>query len=40
MADRTPTSAAYGEECHAWPSAAAGAWTLIALNEPTFTLFR
>jgi hypothetical protein len=36
MADRTPTSAAYGEEHHAWPSA----WTLIALNEPTFTLFR
>ena len=40
MADRTLTSAAYGEEYHVWPSAAGGAWLLIALDKPTFNLFR
>ncbi|MBV9414583.1 MAG: hypothetical protein JO363_06355 [Solirubrobacterales bacterium] len=40
MADRTLYSPAYGEEYHVWPSAAGGAWTLIALSDPTFNLFR
>jgi hypothetical protein len=40
MANRTVTSVPYGVEYHVWPSAAAGAWTLIALNKPTFNLFR
>ena len=40
MANRTLTSIPYGEEYHVWPSAAGGAWTLIALSKPTFSLFR
>jgi hypothetical protein len=40
MADRTVTSIPYGEEYHVWPSTAGGAWMLIALNKPTFTLFQ
>ena len=40
MADRTLYSPAYGEEYHVWPSAAGGAWMLIALDKPTFNLFR
>lgn len=40
MADRTLTSIPYGEEYHVWPSAAGGAWMLIALDKPTFSLFR
>ena len=40
MADQTLTSIPYGEEYHVWPSAAGGAWMLIALNDPTFNLFR
>ena len=40
MADQTLYSAAYGEEYHVWPSAAGGAWMLIALDKPTFNLFR
>ena len=40
MANRTLTSIPYGEEYHVWPSAASGAWTLIALNKPSFNLFR
>jgi hypothetical protein len=40
MADRTLTSIPYGEEYHVWPSAAGGAWMLIALDKPTFSLFQ
>jgi hypothetical protein len=40
MADQTLTSIPYGEEYHVWPSAAGGAWMLIALEKPTFNLFR
>jgi hypothetical protein len=40
MADRTLTSVPYGEEYHVWPSAAGGAWLLIALDKPTFNLFQ
>lgn len=40
MADRTLTSPQYGEEYHVWPSAASGAWLLIALDKPTFNLFQ
>ena len=40
MADHTLYSAAYGEEYHVWPSAAGGAWMLVALDNPTFNLFR
>ena len=40
MADQTLYSSAYGEEYHVWPSAAGGAWMLIALDKPTFNLFR
>jgi hypothetical protein len=40
MADKTLYSAVYGEEYHVWPSAAGGAWMLIALDKPTFNLFR
>jgi len=40
MANETLTSARYEEEYHVWPSAAAGAWTLIALTDPSFNLFR
>jgi hypothetical protein len=32
MADKTLYSAAYGEEYHLWPTAARGAWMLIALD--------
>jgi hypothetical protein len=39
-ANQTVTSNPYEEEFHVWPSAAAGAWTLIALDKPTFRLFR
>jgi hypothetical protein len=40
MADKTVISIPYGEEYHVWPSAAGGAWMLIALEDPTFNLFR
>lgn len=40
MADRTVTSIPYGGEYHVWPSAAGGAWMLIALDKPTFSLFQ
>ncbi|HET6867612.1 MAG TPA: hypothetical protein VFH80_16965 [Solirubrobacteraceae bacterium] len=40
MADQTLYSGAYDEEYHVWPSAAGGAWMLIALDKPTFNLFR
>ena len=35
MADRTVTNLAYGAEFHVWPSAAAGAWTMLATAHPT-----
>jgi hypothetical protein len=38
QADKTTTDVAYGAEYHVWPSAAAGAWTLIS-EHPT-SLFR
>jgi len=40
MADQTLYSPAYSEEYHVWPGAAGGAWMLIALDDPTFNLFR
>ncbi len=40
MADQTLFASAYGEEYHVWPSAGGGAWTLIALGDPTLNLFR
>jgi len=40
MADQTLYTSAYEEEYHVWPSAAGGAWMLIALDKPTFNLFR
>jgi hypothetical protein len=40
MANQTVTSDPYEEEFHVWPSAAAGAWTLIALDKPNLSLFR
>jgi hypothetical protein len=40
MAYQTLYSVAYGEEYHVWPSAAGGAWLLMALEQPTFNLFR
>ena len=40
MADQTLYSPSYGEDYHVWPSAAGGAWMLIALGDPTFRLFR
>jgi hypothetical protein len=40
MADRTVTSIPYGEEYHVWPSAAGGAWMLIALADRTFNPFQ
>ena len=40
MADQTLISIPYGEEYHVWPSAAGGAWMLIALEDPTFRLFQ
>ncbi|HET6866331.1 MAG TPA: hypothetical protein VFH80_10420 [Solirubrobacteraceae bacterium] len=30
QADQAVTSVAYGEDCHVWPAAAAGAWMLLA----------
>jgi hypothetical protein len=39
MADQTLTSIPYGAEYHVWPSAAAGAWMLIALDNPAWRLF-
>ncbi|MBV9604902.1 MAG: hypothetical protein JO027_07340 [Solirubrobacterales bacterium] len=39
MADQTLTSIPYGAEYHVWPSAAAGAWMLIALVNPAWRLF-
>jgi hypothetical protein len=39
MADQTLTSIPYGDEYHVWPSAAAGAWMLIALENPAWRLF-
>ena len=35
MADRTVTNVAYSAEFHVWPSAAAGAWLMLALAHPT-----
>jgi hypothetical protein len=40
MADQTLHSVPYGEEYHVWPSAAGGAWMLIAHDKPTFKPFR
>jgi hypothetical protein len=39
MADQTLTSLPYGAEYHVWPSAAAGAWMLIALDNPAWRMF-
>jgi hypothetical protein len=35
MADRTGTNLAYSAEFHVWPSAAAGAWLILATAHPT-----
>jgi len=35
MADRTVTNMAYSAEFHVWPSAAAGAWLMLAAAHPT-----
>jgi hypothetical protein len=35
MADRTVTNVAYSAEFHVWPSAAAGAWLILAAAHPT-----
>ncbi len=35
MADRTVTNVAYSAEFHVWPSAAAGAWLILASAHPT-----
>jgi hypothetical protein len=35
MADRTVTNVAYSAEFHVWPSAAAGAWLILATANPT-----
>jgi hypothetical protein len=35
MADRTVTDLAYSAEFHVWPSAAAGAWLMLAAAHPT-----
>jgi hypothetical protein len=35
MADRTVTNPAYSAEFHVWPSAAAGAWLMLASAHPT-----
>jgi hypothetical protein len=35
MADRTVTNLAYSAEFHVWPSAAAGAWLMLATAHPT-----
>jgi len=35
MADRTVTNLAYSAEFHVWPSAAAGAWLILAAAHPT-----
>jgi hypothetical protein len=35
MADRTVTNPAYSAEFHVWPSAAAGAWLVLASAHPT-----
>ncbi|HTU96071.1 MAG TPA: hypothetical protein VMF14_09550 [Solirubrobacteraceae bacterium] len=35
MADRTVTNQAYSAEFHVWPSAAAGAWLMLATAHPT-----
>jgi hypothetical protein len=39
MAAQTLMSIPYGDEYHVWPSAAAGAWMLIALDNPAWRLF-
>jgi hypothetical protein len=35
MADRTVTNVTYSAEFHVWPSAAAGAWLILATAHPT-----
>lgn len=35
MADRTVTNQTYSAEFHVWPSAAAGAWLILATAHPT-----
>jgi hypothetical protein len=39
QADQVAISTAYGEEYHVWPSAAAGAWMLLAEHKPAAFLF-
>jgi len=39
MTDQAVTSIPYGAEYNVWPSAAAGAWMLIALDKPGWRLF-
>jgi hypothetical protein len=39
MADQALTSIPYGDAYHVWPSAAAGAWMLIAFDNPAWRLF-
>jgi hypothetical protein len=40
QADQVAVSTAYGAEYHVWPSAAAGAWMLLAEHRPPAVLFR
>ena len=40
QADQTVTNVAYGAEYHVWPSAATGAWMMLALLRSTLPLFQ